>query len=149
MKVLSIRLQFCWKLTAIAFSLLTPTFHAQASHVHTGAEPEEHLRSRLFIYDMHDGSSRLVYTADSIWEAPNWSPDGKYLISNSEGGIYKLILKPDGTAEPQKLAIPAEYRCNNDKAVSPMERNLPSRPPCPPTKVRKSFSLTPTAATSN
>jgi Tol biopolymer transport system component len=60
-----------------------------------------------------------VYTADSIWEAPNWSPDGTYLISNSNGGIYKLILNQDGTAQPQRLAIPAEYRCNNDKAISP------------------------------
>jgi TolB protein len=81
--------------------------------------PVQHLRSRMFIYNLRDASSKLVFTADTIWEAPSWSPDGKYLISNSDGGIYRLTLKPNGTAVPEKLAIPAEYKCNNDKAISP------------------------------
>lgn len=79
----------------------------------------QHLRSSLFIYDLRDHQSHLVYTDDSIWEAPNWSPDGKYLISNHSGAIYKFALKPDGTANPEKLAIPAKLSCNNDKALSP------------------------------
>jgi len=110
MKVLSIRLRFCSKLTLIAFFLTAPALKAESSAVHAEAAPsEQHLRSRLFIYDLHDGSSHLVYTADSIWEAPNWSPDGKCLIANSGGGIYKLVLKHDGTAEPQRLAVPANF----------------------------------------
>jgi TolB protein len=123
MKVISIQRQFCCKLTAIAFALLAPTLHAQTAPTHAEA-PSEHLRSRVFVYDMHDGSSHLVYTADSIWEAPNWSPDGTYLIANSGGGIYKLVLKQDGTAKPEKFAIPADYRCNNDKALSPDGKKL-------------------------
>ncbi|MBB5327197.1 TolB family protein [Tunturiibacter gelidoferens] len=113
MNVLSNHLRSSRKLTAIACLLLASTLSARAQ----GSEP--HLRSRVFIYNMHDGSSHLVYTADTIWEAPNWSPDGKYLIANSAGGIYKFVLKPDGTAEPQKLALADDYRCNNDKALSP------------------------------
>ncbi len=88
------------------------------------AQTAEHLRSKMYLYDLRDGSSHLVYTDDSIWEAPNWSPDGKYLISNHNGGIYKLALKADGTAEPQKLAIPEGYACNNDKALSPNGKKL-------------------------
>lgn len=83
------------------------------------AQSSPHTRSRVFIYDLHDDSSHLVYTDDAVWEAPNWSPDGKYLISNHEGGIYRLTLKPDGTAEPQPTSIPSTYNCNNDKALSP------------------------------
>lgn len=83
------------------------------------AQNSQHLRSRIFIYDLRDGSSHLVYTDNSVWEAPNWSPDGSYLIANHDGGIFKLRLKPDGTAEPQKTSIPATYDCNNDKALSP------------------------------
>jgi TolB protein len=124
MKVPSTHLRFCCKLTAVVFSLIAPSLHAQTTPARAGAASEEHLRSRLFIYDMHDGSSKLVYTADTIWEAPNWSPDGNYLISNSAGGIYKFVLKQDGTAEPQQLAISADYRCNNDKALSPDGKKL-------------------------
>lgn len=86
---------------------------------------EPHLRSRVFVYDLRSGGSQLVYTADSIWEAPNWSPDGSYLIVNSDGGIYKIDLDQKagsgqtGASEPQRLRIAANYRCNNDKALSP------------------------------
>lgn len=90
-----------------------------ASTTQTPAQPQQKLRSRLFIYDLRTAKSTLVYTADAIWEAPNWSPDGKYLISNSGNTIHKLVLQADGTAKPERLSIPDEYRCNNDKAISP------------------------------
>ncbi len=87
-------------------------------------KPQQHLRSRIFLYDLRDGSSRLLYTADSVWEAPNWSPDGQYLITNHEGAIYRLPVPASGTAMPIKLAVPAELNCNNDKALSPDGRQL-------------------------
>ena len=124
MKHLSTISHFCCNLTALGICLLAPALHAQAAPAQTGAEPEEHLRSRLFIYDMRDGSSHLVYSADAIWEAPNWSPDGSYLISNSGGHIYKLALAKDGAAKPEELAIPANFECNNDKAISPDGKKL-------------------------
>jgi hypothetical protein len=78
------------------------------------------------VYDLRTHSSKLVFTADTIWEAPNWSPDGKYLISNSGGLIYKLVFKADGGVQtPEKLNVPHDYECNNDKAISPeTNRNL-------------------------
>lgn len=116
------------KLTVTALCLIVPTLLVKAAPFEVkaapAAEPEQHLRSRLFIYDLRSGTSELVFTADTVWEAPNWSPDGGYLVSNSNGGIYKFALKPDGTAEPQKLAIPVEYVCNNDKAISPDGKKL-------------------------
>ena len=139
MKVLSIQLQFC-RLTLIAFFLTAPALQAQSSAAHLEAAPSEpHLRSRLFIYDLHDGSSRLVYSADSIWEAPNWSPDGKYLIANSGGGIYKLVLKPDGMVEPQRVAVPANFQCNNDKAISPDGKKIAFSATVPPHKGSQVF----------
>jgi TolB protein len=96
--------------------------HAQTTPAQPSASLQaapQQLRSHLFVYDLRTKSSREIYTSDSIWEAPNWSPDGKYLIANSKGAIYRLDLESDGTAKPQKLALPEEYRCNNDKALSP------------------------------
>lgn len=83
-------------------------------------QSEPQLRSRIWVYDLRDGSKREVFTAASIWEAPNWSPDGKYLISNHSGAIYRLAF-PSGSGSVQvtKLHIPAELNCNNDKALSP------------------------------
>ncbi|MDX6461364.1 MAG: hypothetical protein QOE55_5061 [Acidobacteriaceae bacterium] len=97
-------------LSGVAFCLLAPALHAQAAKAPGSTAPSEeaaeHLRSRLFIYDLHDGSSHLVYTADSVWEAPNWSPDGTYLPSNSGGHIYRFTLAKDGTGEPKSWASP-------------------------------------------
>ena len=139
MKVLSIQLQFC-RLTLIAFFLAPLTIKGQSSMADVeGAASEQDLRSRLFIYDLHDGSSRLVYSADSIWEAPNWSPDGKYLIANSGGGIYKLVLKPDGMVEPQRVAVPANFQCNNDKAISPDGKKIAFSATVPPHKGSQVF----------
>lgn len=127
MKSKSMQSRFFCALALVAFAGTAGLLHAQAPTAPAGpskAKAPQHVRSRVYIYDLRDHSSHLVYAADSVWEAPNWSPDGKYLILNSGGGIYKFVLKPDGTAERQKLAIPDKYRCNNDKAISPDGKKL-------------------------
>src|SRR3984885_9337163 len=140
MKVLSIQMRFFRKLSVIAVSLMALILQAQFSPAQAGAERSEpHLRSRLFIYNLRDGSSHLAYPADSIWEAPNWSPDAKYLIANSGGGIYKLVLKQDGTAEPQRLSVPANFQCNNDKAISPDGKKIAFSATVPPQKGSQVF----------
>lgn len=139
MKSLSIQLRFCCKLMVIALCLTAGVQAKAQAAAGTSAHASEHLRSRLFIYDLRDGSTHLVYTADSIWEAPNWSPDGRYLISNSGGGIYKFVLKQDGTAEPQRLAIPDNFRCNNDKAISPDGTKLAFSATVPPGRSSQVF----------
>jgi TolB protein len=121
-KNFTVSLRRCCEVTAITFCAMMLTPHAQASPARSKVAHSARahpLRSSLYIYDLRDGSRHLVYTADAIWEAPSWSPDGKYLISNSGGRIYKLDLRPDDTAKPQVLPIPAAYDCNNDKGVSP------------------------------
>jgi TolB protein len=58
MRMLSIQSGLCSKLTLVAFFLAAPIVQAQSSAVHTEAPaPGQHLRSRLFIYDLHAGSS--------------------------------------------------------------------------------------------
>lgn len=129
--------RFRCKAPLMALLLLLPMLRAQSSQAQE--EREKPVRSRVFIYDMRDGSSHLVYTADQIWEAPSWSPDGKYLISNSGGAIYKFVLRPDGSAEPQKLSIPAQYDCNNDKGVSPDGTKLAFSCTLPPSEDSQVF----------
>jgi hypothetical protein len=54
--------------------------HAEA------APPEQHLRSRLFIYDLRDGSSRLLYCCLDM-EGTQLVSDGKYLIATLAGAF--------------------------------------------------------------
>ena len=59
---------------------------------------------------------RVVYRGASHFEAPNWSPDGKYFIFNSAGRIYRL---PREGGQPEPIDTGPLDRCNNDHGISP------------------------------
>ena len=84
----------------------------------------ENVRSKISVYDLESKSVQVVYSADKLWEAPNWSPNGKYLIANSGGVIYRFVLDAKREAQPEKLALDKAYDCNNDKALSPDGKRL-------------------------
>ncbi len=69
-------------------------------------------KSRVMVFDLASKTSRLVYTGDGVWEAPNRSRDGRTLLVNSGGRLY--TLPADGSAGPTPLALDPSYRCNND-----------------------------------
>jgi len=87
----------------------------QATHPNQNAT---NVRSKISIYDIESKSIQVVYTADKLWEAPNWSPDGKYLLANSGGALYRFMLDGDEKAQPEKLAFDAGYECNNDHGLT-------------------------------
>jgi len=62
------------------------------------------------------GDRRVVYHTRDHIEAPNWSRDGKYLLFNRDGRIYKL---PVAGGEPQPLDTGFAVQCNNDHGFSP------------------------------
>lgn len=59
---------------------------------------------------------RVVYHTNSHIEAPNWSPDGKALIYNSQGLLYKIPV--DG-GKPDLIPTDFAKRINNDHGISP------------------------------
>jgi len=81
--------------------------------------PAARYRSKITIYDIATRSTRLVYQADQVIEAPNWSRDGKFLLINTEGNLYRLPLKGSGEPKPEQIDLgPGGYRCNNDHDLS-------------------------------
>ena len=72
--------------------------------------------SVIQIMDTKDMSTRVVYRSKEIFEAPNWSPDGKYLLLNSGGRLWKL---PVAGGEPAAVDSGAINRLNNDHGISP------------------------------
>ncbi len=49
--------------------------------------------SRLEILDVETGLREVIYETDTHIEAPNWSRNGKFLIYNSGGKLYRFDLK--------------------------------------------------------
>jgi Tol biopolymer transport system component len=81
--------------------------------------PAAHYRSKITVYDLKTGSTRVVYQADQVIEAPNWSRDGKFLLINTTGHLYRLPLSGAGEPKPEQVDLgPGGYLCNNDHDLS-------------------------------
>jgi Tol biopolymer transport system component len=79
----------------------------------------------------------VIFTAGEIWEAPNWSHDGKYLLVNSGGNLFRLPV--DGGAAPQKLDLGGDYRCNNDHGFTRDGKRLAFSASTPTSRVSQAF----------
>ena len=44
-------------------------------------------QSQLEVTDL-DGNRHVVFIADEVIEAPNWSPDGQWLVFNAGGQLF-------------------------------------------------------------
>ncbi|TBC29762.1 TolB family protein [Rhizobium ruizarguesonis] len=74
------------------------------------------MRSSVEIYNVGTGRAREVWQTDRLVEAPNFSPDGSYLLMNGDGLLYRLPL--DG-GEVVKVDTGFAVNCNNDHGISP------------------------------
>jgi len=74
-------------------------------------------RSELTVVNIDGSGRRVVFTADEIIEAPNWTPDGKWLVFNAGGELYRI--SPDGSERPTKIDTGHLADLNNDHVLSP------------------------------
>jgi dipeptidyl aminopeptidase/acylaminoacyl peptidase len=58
----------------------------------------------------------IYHTSPNLIEAPNWSRDGKHLVFNSGGRMFRL---PVSGGEPVPIDTDFATRCNNDHGFSP------------------------------
>jgi Tol biopolymer transport system component len=75
------------------------------------------VRSELCIFNIDANETAVVLTTDRLIEAPNWTNDGKALIVNGDGLLYRVAL--DRTAEMTKIDTGFAITCNNDHGISP------------------------------
>ncbi len=71
--------------------------------------------SRLEIVDLLTDTREVVHTSDLHFEAPNWSRNGKYLVFNQEGKLYRFTLKNKKIREIKTGFADAN---NNDHGIS-------------------------------
>ncbi len=71
--------------------------------------------SRIEILDVETGHRKVIYTTNDHVEAPNWTKDGKSLIFNSGGYLYKL---PVTGGMAVKINTGEVRNCNNDHSLS-------------------------------
>ena len=71
--------------------------------------------SRLETMNVFDGTRKVVYEKNGRFEAPNWMPDGKKLLLNMDGTLYKI---PVEGGDPEKLNTGFADMNNNDHGIS-------------------------------
>lgn len=72
--------------------------------------------SILEVLDVTNGRRTVVKEFPYRVEAPNWTPDGQWLVYNSGGKLYKL--SPDSPGEPEMINTGFATRCNNDHVIA-------------------------------
>ncbi|WP_281542737.1 DUF5050 domain-containing protein [Maribacter aestuarii] len=79
------------------------------------------LESTLETIDIRTMDRKIVLKTNSHIEAPNWSPDGKTMIYNSDGLLYSIPVSGG-----QSKLIPTGFarRINNDHGISPDGKQL-------------------------
>ena len=87
-------------------------FCALAAH----AQPRPAVTSHVVVADRDGSNARVVFSSPRLFEAPNWSRDGRYLLLNSEGRLWKLPLEG---GEPEAVDTGAVRGVNNDHGISP------------------------------
>jgi TolB protein len=75
----------------------------------------QYLGSDIELLDVLTGSRKIVYSSTKSLQAPNWLADGKSLVYNSDGLIYKLT---HGVKEPTVVPTGSVKNNNNDHVLS-------------------------------
>ena len=79
------------------------------------------LFSTLETIDIASTDRRVVHVFEDHMEAPNWTPDGKTLVYNSQGSLYKI---PWTGGTPEKIDTGFANLCNNDHGISPDGKHI-------------------------
>lgn len=69
----------------------------------------EYIGSNLEVMDVATGTRRILYQAPDSLQAPNWTKDGRALIYNSNGRLYRFDL-----AKKTPVAIDTGFATNNN-----------------------------------
>jgi TolB protein len=75
----------------------------------------EYLGSNLEVLDVATGDRRVVYRAPGSIQAPNWTRDGRALVYNGDGRLYRFDL---ATGRPREIETGFATRNNNDHVLS-------------------------------
>jgi Tol biopolymer transport system component len=78
--------------------------------------------SQLTIVDRDGRNARIVHETDQLIEAPNWTSDGRSLIYNARGALYRLAA--DGAGAPEKIDVGPIDDANNDHVLAPDGRTI-------------------------
>lgn len=78
----------------------------------------DYIGSNLEVMDVETGARRVLHTSPDSFQAPNWTNDGKALIYNSKGRLYRFDLAAKTPVVPAEIDTDFAINNNNDHVLS-------------------------------
>ena len=99
-------MQYRWLIFSLIIGSFHLTLHCQMDNV----------QSTLEIYHLDNQQRQIVIQENDHFEAPNWSPDGSYLLINGHGKLQRVDLN---TKKKSEINTGFADKLNNDHGLSP------------------------------
>jgi Tol biopolymer transport system component len=71
----------------------------------------------LVVADRDGRTLSVIYETSELIEAPNWTPDGDWLVFNADGRLFRI--SQDGRDGPHRINTAPIENLNNDHVISP------------------------------
>ena len=97
--------------------LLAPGVLAAQNPTRPGAVAPKY-RTHFVIYDVQKKTTTILFTTKGEWHSPNWTSDGKYIVSDMGGSLYRIPVRGANSAEPEKIYGSQNMAATNDHAIS-------------------------------
>jgi TolB protein len=78
----------------------------------------DYIGSNLEVMDVASGARRILHTSPDSLQAPNWTNDGKALIYNSKGRLFRFDLEARPPVAPLEIDTDFATSNNNDHVLS-------------------------------
>jgi len=108
----------CLGILFAAIALPAQTATPPAAGAQTAPAPQPKYRSHFVVYDVQKKATKTLFTVDGEFHAPNWTPDGKYIISDMGGDLYRIAVSGDKAGKPEKIDIGVKMMATNDHSLS-------------------------------
>lgn len=77
-----------------------------------------HYRTHFVVYEVQKKRTAPLFTIDGEWHAPNWSRDGRYIIADMGGSLYRIPVSGANKGVPEKIDVSVSMRASNDHALA-------------------------------
>ena len=79
------------------------------------------MRSSVEIHNIVTGETRVVWQTEHLVEAPNFSGDGRFLVINGDGLLYRLALDGGGPVRIDRVVAVLEGAAKSAEGPSGVE----------------------------
>lgn len=81
-------------------------------------------RTRFVVYDLRNKTATTLFTVRGEWHAPNWAPNGRYIVSDMGGALYRIPISGGDKGKPEMIYANPHVTFTNDHALSPNGRRI-------------------------